>query len=92
MTLNIKALDDAGNPVTHLTVADFQVFDADQPQNITGLALMAPQSGAATPPSMTYKLFYVSETRPANFDRLRIVCNCKNVRIELQQAHFDAPR
>ncbi len=93
VTLNIKALDDAGNPVTDLTVADFQVFDADQPQNITGLALMAPQPGAATPPpSMTYKLFYVSETRPANFDRLRIVCNRKNVRIELQQAHFDAPQ
>jgi hypothetical protein len=93
VTLNIKALDDAGNPVTDLTVADFQVFDADQPQNITGLALMAPQPGAATPPpAMTYKLFYVSETRPANFDRLRIVCNRKNVRIELQQAHFDAPQ
>jgi hypothetical protein len=93
VTLNIKALDDTGNPVTDLTVADFQVFDGDKPQTITGFALMVPQPGADTPPtSMTYKLFYVSETRAANFDGLRIVCTRKNVRVELQQAYFDAPQ
>jgi hypothetical protein len=92
VTLNIKALDDTGKPVTDLTVADFQVFDGDKPQTITGFALMVPQPAADTPPpSMTYKLFYVSETRAANFDGLRIVCRRKNVRVELQQAHFDAP-
>jgi hypothetical protein len=37
VTLNIKALDDMGNPVTDLTVADFKVFDGDKPQVITGL-------------------------------------------------------
>jgi hypothetical protein len=90
VTLNITALDDVGNPVTDLAVADFQVFDGDTPQTITGLALMAAPPGGDTPaPSMRYKLFYVSETRPANFDRLRVVCNRKNVRIELQQAYFD---
>jgi hypothetical protein len=34
----------------------------------------------------------VSETRAANFDGLRIVCTRKNVRVELQQAYFDAPQ
>jgi len=41
---------------------------------------------------MTYKLFYAAEPRPENFDHLRIVCNRKNVRIELQQAYFDIQR
>ncbi len=90
VTLDIKALDDTGNPVTDLTVADFQVFDGDKPQTITGFALMAPQPGADTPPpSMTYKLFYVSETRAVNLDGLRMVCRCRNVRAELLQAYFD---
>jgi len=56
VTLSIKALDDTGNPVTDLTVADFQVFDGDKPQTITGFALMVSQPGAdSPPPSMTYK-------------------------------------
>jgi hypothetical protein len=92
VTLNIKALDDTGNPVTDLTVADFLLFDGDKTQTITGLVLMAPQPGADTPPpSMTYKLFYVSETHAVNFDGLRVVCKRKNVRVELQQGHFDTP-
>jgi hypothetical protein len=50
--------------------------------------LMAPQPGAdTTPPSMTYKLFYVSETRAVNLDGLRVVCKCRNVRAELLQAY-----
>jgi len=40
---------------------------------------------------MTYKLFYVSETRAVNFDGLRVVCEPKNARVELQQAYFDTP-
>ena len=92
VALNIKALDDTGNPVTDLTVADFLLFDGDKTQTITGLVLMAPRAGADTPPpSMTYKLFYVSETRAVNFDGLRVVCKRKNVRVELQQGHFDTP-
>jgi len=91
-TLNFKALDDTGKPVTDLTVADFLLFDGDKTQTITGLVLMAPQPGADTPPSsMTYKLFYESETRAVNFDGLRVVCKRKNVRVELQQGHFDSP-
>ena len=36
---------------------------------------------------MTYKLFYVSETRAVNLDGLRVVCKCRNVRAELLQAY-----
>jgi hypothetical protein len=36
---------------------------------------------------MTYKLFYVSETRAVNLDGLRVVCKCRNVRVELLQAY-----
>jgi hypothetical protein len=58
-----------------------------QPPNTLAL-LMAPQPGADTPPpSMTYKLFYVSETRAVNLDGLRVVCKCRNVRVELLQAY-----
>ena len=58
-------------------------------QRLNTLALlMAPQPGADTPPpSMTYKLFYVSETRAVNLDGLRVVCKCRNVRAELLQAY-----
>jgi hypothetical protein len=64
------------------------VFDGNKPQSITGFALMVPQPGADTPlTSMTYKLFYVSETRAVNLDGLRVVCKCRNVRVELLQAY-----
>jgi hypothetical protein len=92
VTLNITALDSQGNPVTDLTVADFQVFDGDKPQMITALLLMTAQpDGDSPPPSMTYKLVYNSQSPTINFDQLRVVCTRKNVRIELAQAYFDTP-
>ena len=63
------------------------VFLSQRPNTLA--LLMAPQPGADTPPpSMTYKLFYVSETRAVNLDGLRVVCKCRNVRAELLQAYL----
>ena len=62
------------------------VFLSQRPNTLA--LLTAPQPGADTPPpSMTYKLFYVSETRAVNLDGLRVVCKCRNVRAELLQAY-----
>jgi hypothetical protein len=36
---------------------------------------------------MTYKPFYVSETRAVNLGGLRVDCKCRNVRAELLQAY-----
>ncbi len=90
VTLNIRALDDHGAPVTDLTIPDFQVLDGDNPQAITALMLMAPAPDPDAPLlSMTYKLVYISQTPTVNFDHLRVLCTRKNVRIELQQGYFD---
>jgi len=62
------------------------VFLSQRPNTLA--LLTAPQPGADTPPSsMTYKPFYVSETRAVNLDGLRVVCKCRNVRAELLQAY-----
>jgi VWFA-related protein len=49
--LNVTALDEKGKPVTDLTSADFQIFDDDKPQIITGFTLLLPPDGGKTPPT-----------------------------------------